>query len=179
MARRQEETEPQSSLRREAVRFANALIQRADTSAGYAAEDVANMLKFIGIHLTWSPESDVVALTRAARRQHAYKPDGLPLPGDIVLFHNQWDRNGNQKGDDWLTGCGVVVVRSADRFEAVIRTGHRPRRVVVSPGMPSVHRKDGVIINSFVRLPTRTDRADTEYLAGQLFAGFIDLDKLP
>ena len=167
------------ALRQTALTFVDTLLNSSHKTNDFGEKDIADLLVRLHVRISWSADKGIVALARETRRQRAYAADGKPLPGDIVLFHNQRDMNDNGENDDWLTGCGIVTHSDGGRFEAVVRTGHLPRRIVVTPLVPSTREENGKIINSFVRIPSRYDPKGTEYLAGQLYAGHIDIEKLP
>lgn len=168
-----------SGIRARALRVAETLVHENEQKDDFGESDVMRLLKSVQSTLPWKAQDGVPALARQAQIRRAFNADGRPLPGDIVLFHNQFDRNRNFENDDWHTGCGIVIDAKRDRFIAIIRTGHRPRKVVVSSSYPSIKEKHGETVNSFVRIPTPSDPENTEYLAGQLYAGHIDLEKMP
>ncbi|MDD5307593.1 MAG: hypothetical protein PHU25_09775 [Deltaproteobacteria bacterium] len=154
------------------------LLDKRTGGRGYGAEDLGRMMGEAMPKVRWRPSEGLDALVAAAKKKGAFASSGEPLPGDIVLFHNQWDANANGEDDDWLTGCGVVVDVSRMRFDAVVRTDHEPRRATVSPEDPSSRKEGGTISNSYLRVPRRSDARDTTYLAGQLYAGRIDVERL-
>jgi hypothetical protein len=166
------------SVRSLMVAQAEALMRTAEVRDGYGAEDVKRAMKSAGVKVDWRPAQGLAPLVDLARKRGAYLAAGRPRLGDIVLFHNQWDENANAEVDDWLTGAGVVVEAWGKRFNAVVRTGYAPRRVTVWPDGPAERMVDGEKVNDFLRVPTRSDPPDTPYLANQLYAGFIDVEKL-
>jgi hypothetical protein len=145
---------------------------------GYGARDVDEILAGAMPDLAWDAGSGLAALVAIARDRGAYRSDDRPRPGDIALFHNQYDVNANGAFDDWLTGCAVVIEADGPRFVAVTRTGHAPREIVAWPDGPSVERLRGEKVNSYLRIPSRSDPKDAEYLACDLFAGYIDVEAL-
>jgi len=157
---------------------ATKLLGQTEERSGYGAQDLEQILEQAIPGLEWNASQGLAALVDIAERAGAHDTDGRPRPGDIVLFHNQVDANGNGEVDDWLTGCGVVLDRDGPRFRAVIRTAHAPREIVAWPDGPAVRQHDGEVINSFLRVPHRSDPKGTVYLAGGLYAGHIDVDDL-
>ena len=145
---------------------------------GYGARDVDEILAQVIPDLSWDAAGGLVALVSIARDSEAYRSDGRPRQGDVALFHNQQDVDANGAADDWLTGCAVVVDTDGPRFTAVTRTGHAPREIVVWPDGPSVETLDGEKVNSYLRIPSRADPKDAEYLAGDLYAGYVDVEAL-
>jgi hypothetical protein len=162
-------------LRDRMVTRANALLEARADADGYGEQDLGSVFQNLELNLSWSADKGTSALVTLARKHGAYHTDTDPRPGDIVLFHNQLDVNGNGKMDDWLTGCGIVTSLSGGKFRAVVRTGHALKQVVVWPDGPSRRKINGKKTNYFLRVPTRADSSDTEYLAGQLYAGYIDI----
>jgi hypothetical protein len=158
--------------------LALALLDERTAGRGYGSEDLVRMMGEAMPGVRWRSSEGLGALVGAARKKGAFASSGEPLPGDIVLFHNQWDANGNGESDDWLTGCGVVVASDGARFDAVVRTDHEPRRAIVSPDGPSSRMDGRDVANSYLRVPRRSDARDTVYLAGQLYAGRIDVERL-
>lgn len=167
-----------STLRQQAVSFAKKRLSASSRISDFGQTDLEAMFTALNARVAWSAEKPLSKLLRAAERRKAFDAQAAPLPGDVVLFHNQTDRNRNSKFDDWLTGCGIVSNVDGPTFSAVVRTGHGPRLVYVTPRTPAVRTRNGRVINSFLRVPSRKDPPDAEYLSGLLFAGCIDLMKL-
>lgn len=172
------DTKSSASIRRDAVAFARKRLETASWKTDFGQTDIADLFAALKARVDWSKDNPLSDLIRAAERRKAFSAADLPRPGDIVLFHNQTDRNGNKTDDDWLTGCGIVTDTKDKTFNALVRTGRGPRSVVVTPGTPSVRVRTGRVINSFLRVPSPADPTDAEYLAGQLYAGRIDIDRL-
>jgi hypothetical protein len=173
-----DEAGPAHDPRAAAIQGARALLSTTEERSGYGAQDLERILARAIPGIEWRASQGLAALVETAERAGGFTTDGRPRPGDIVLFHNQVDANGNGEVDDWLTGCGVVIERDGGRFRAVVRTGHAPREIVVWPDGPAVRQLDGEVVNSFLRIPHRSDPDDTPYLAGTLYAGHIDVDDL-
>jgi len=91
-----------------------------------------------------------------------------PFVGDLVFFHNTYDRNGNGRDkDDPYTHVGVV-----DRIEddGTVHFVHRISGGIVRQRVnlryPDQHQRDGKIVNDFLK------RRGSQRLAGQMFAQF-------
>ncbi|MCP4674980.1 MAG: hypothetical protein GY854_05645 [Deltaproteobacteria bacterium] len=166
------------NIRELMVAEAEALLSDGDARDDFGAQDLEAILDKVDARADWRADQGLDALVALARKKDAFENGTRPTPGDIVLFHNEFDANLNGEADDWLTGSGVVVDRSGAQFTAVTRTGHAPKRVIVSADGPAVRMVDGEIVNSYLRVPSRADPADAAYLAGQLYAGYIDIEKL-
>ena len=153
---------------------ANELLDASPDRSDYGIQDLETILDSVMPGLGWRADAGLSSLVDRAKSAAAYHTSARPDKGDIVLFHNQLDANGNGELDDWLTGCGVVVDTKGRRFEAVTRTGYAPRRIVAWPDGPDTTVTDGRKANSFLRIPHRSDPPGTAYLAGRMYAGFID-----
>lgn len=120
-------------------------------------------------------ESAVAAIHRKAKRLGALRRE--PHPGDLVFFHDTWDRNRDGKVDDGLTHIGVVVdVDDEGTVTFVHRAGGGVKRSRLNLRFPR-ERKDaqGHVLNDWIR------RADASFrhggLAGELCAGFASVDE--
>ncbi len=104
-----------------------------------------------------------------------------PAPGDLVFFHDTYDRNRDGRADDPFTHLGVVEYVAG----ATVVFLHRGGKAVVRAAMNLEHPDqavgpDGVRLNSHMRRRRPPMRAG-QTLAGQLFAGYgrIDPARLP
>jgi hypothetical protein len=123
--------------------------------------------------------SAVVALHRAlASSGVLFGRDGLPLPGDLVFWHDTYDRNGNRLADDPLTHVGVVERAGAGGTVTFFHRGARGvARGAMSLRHPSSERGGaGERLNSRLRPARPDDPPGTRYLAGELFAAFGRFD---
>lgn len=113
--------------------------------------------------------------TRILKGQGAELRSRQASPGDLVLFHNTIDRDGNGKADDRYTTAGVVLGRAAHQVSFIyLRQGHA-RLGTLSLNQPNRRRLPGSTkpSNSYIRTIKPADPKNTRYLAGQLLAGFI------
>ena len=104
-----------------------------------------------------------------------------PAPGDLIFFHDTYDRDRDGRADDPFTHVGVVEHVSGGTVVFL----HRGAKGVVRAAMNQAHPDqevgpDGLRMNSPIRdrrPPLRAGRT----LAGQLFAGYgrIDPARLP
>ncbi len=165
-------------LRRKIVSFAISRSQDLSERNDFGQSDLDDLFLTLKAKVDWKKDRPLSDLVRAAERRNAYDNQKLPSEGDIVLFHNQTDRNKNGKLDDWLTGCGIVIEKKDKILTVLTRSEHTPRLTRVTPMKPSVRSKKGTLLNSFLRIPKENDPLNTEYLAGALYAGRIDIVKL-
>ncbi len=165
-------------IREEMVAAAKALPGSDIESPGYGSGDLQGIFSKLGIRVDWNAAKGLEALVKIAEKKGAYHTGPDPEAGDVVLFHNQVDANGNGAVDDWLTGSGIVTHTKGRTFFTVVRTGHAAKEVTVTPDGPGRYDANGEVVNSFLRVPTHADPKDTLYLAGQLYAGYIDIEAL-
>jgi hypothetical protein len=115
-------------------------------------------------------DNGVTILFRAAHGAHAFHRRA-PRTGDIVFFHETYDRNGDGKRNDGLTHVGVVDSVKPDGSVTFV---HRMRRGIgrsrLSLRHPSRRRENDVL-----RRVTSSSRA---YLAGELVSGFASPEPL-
>lgn len=173
----QNKARPKQDVREKMISEANAWLDLKQSNAGYGFDDLDRIVKSVAGNTGWNSSQGLKALVNLAKKRGAFYTDSKPSGGDIVLFHNLFDANSNSEADDWLTGCGIVVDRSGRKLEAVVRTGHAPRKIIAWPDGPARRLHNGKQINSFLRVPKPSDSKDTAYLAGQLYAGYIDIQR--
>jgi hypothetical protein len=150
------------------------LYRESESADHYGAVDIVRIFDRAGCSRCFAGMRNVPALVKEANRLHAYRSTDKPQPGDLILFHNQVDRNRNGQSDDWYTGVGVIIESGRHTYIAITRTEGRLRKVYITPDGPMVRTYNGAPHNSFVKIAKPHDPVDAEYLAGQLYAGFID-----
>lgn len=135
---------------------------------GPHARAVARLLRAcLGHSVTWSE------LRAAALRRDA------PRVGDLVLFDNTRDVNGNQRLDDRLSDAGVVTGVTGARVHFIFLRNGRTHAGVLNLVQPHRRRLSSLrrIENTFLRTKLATDPPQTRYLAGQLLAGFATKER--
>ncbi|HJS66599.1 MAG TPA: hypothetical protein VJ760_04635 [Nitrospiraceae bacterium] len=107
-------------------------------------------------------------------QQGIFHQGPVARPGDLVFFNNTWDSNGDGKVNDPLTHIGIVERQESDGTVVFIsRVAGAVERYRMNLGLPHVHKAaDGRILNDYLRRKDVTDRSNTRYLAGELFAQF-------
>lgn len=98
-----------------------------------------------------------------------------PAPGDLVFWHDTYDRNRNGRADDPLTHIGIVEYVVAGTVVFVHRGGRAVVRGAMNPERPGEARAQGTVLNSPLRA-RGTRLADLPLLAGALFAGYGRID---
>jgi hypothetical protein len=125
-----------------------------------------------GIDVAASPirrgDNGVTAIYDFTQTHGVLHRDG-PQTGDLVFFHDTYDRNGDGVVNDGLTHVGIVDFTYPDGTVEVI---HRVSRGVVRYRMnvdhPLDRTRDGRVINDFLR----RGRDGHSVTAGTLFAAY-------
>jgi hypothetical protein len=99
-----------------------------------------------------------------------------PEPGDLVFWHDTYDRNRNGRRDDRFTHVGIVEYVADDGTIVFVHRGGRAvARGAMNPQRPGEASASGVILNSPLR--SKTPRASgVPVLAGALFAAYGRID---
>ena len=118
----------------------------------------------------------VEAAWRAVRAYGGILPRGeWPAPGDLVFWHDTYDRNRNGRADDGLTHVGVVLYVVDGVVVFAHRGGKAVARGAMDPSRPHEASADGVAVNTPIRKhDARLDGVPV--LAGELFAGYGRID---
>lgn len=100
-----------------------------------------------------------------------------PAVGDLVFFHNTFDRNGDGRNNDWYTHIGVVesVDNDGDIFVLSYLDGQVARTHLNLESPNASTDDDGDVINTVMRRRSENDPPYTQYLASELCAGFGSL----
>ena len=101
-----------------------------------------------------------------------------PSVGDIVFFHNTKDVNKDGRNNDWYSATGVITdvsARGTVTFVSVVND--EVRKLVMNLGRPEVRRDEAEqsVLNSYLRSRKMSDPEYTQYLAGELFAGYASV----
>jgi hypothetical protein len=118
-------------------------------------------------------EGGVQGMYRRAKALGALRETAAP--GHLVFFKETLDRNKDGKRNDGLTHIGIVESVEPDGTVVFIHRSRggvkRGRMNLAQPGV----RKDasGKVLNDYLRF---ADRITQQRLAGQLFAGYAQVD---
>lgn len=94
------------------------------------------------------------------------RPAGRPAPGDIAVFHNTYDRNGDGRINDRFTHIAVVETVDWPRVTLIHRGSAGITRVQMNLRRPNERSENSPLRSK------RGKRRPGKILAGQLFAGF-------
>ncbi len=124
--------------------------------------------------------SGVAGLFRAMERYGTVFGGGgaWPAPGDLVFFHDTYDRNRNAARDDRFTHVGVVERVEHGTVVFLHRGGREVVRGVLTPDRPLEPADGDRVLNTALREKARRARDGEREttLAGALFAGYARLD---
>lgn len=121
-------------------------------------------------------QPSVVDIYRYAQAAGVVYHSPRPAIGDIVFFHNTWDRNSDGRQNDWYTHIGIV--ESTDESGTISFLAYEDgavRRRWMNLESPEVELQAGQTLNSVLRTASRGESSSTQRLAGELFAGFANL----
>ncbi|HXW60347.1 MAG TPA: NlpC/P60 family protein [Myxococcota bacterium] len=142
---------------------------RRDCSGAIRAIFAAARLRLGGI-IKNNDDNDVKTIYRYVQKYgHIIKNN--PLPGDLVFFHNTYDRSRNGRLNDALTHIGMVEKIEGDIVYFVHHLGQIIIRSRMNLKLPkeSFDPKTGKRINHFLR---RAQGRHKAFTAAELFAAF-------
>ena len=148
-------------------------------SPQHAADFIRAIYKVNGVDLG-AAEGDqaIAALHSAFKRRGRIYHATRPAVGDVIFFHNTFDRNSDRRNNDWYTHIGLVEGVDSDGTIHVLsfREG-RVDSFSVNLENPRIARDkaSGKVWNTALRAARNDDPAFTQHLAGELFAGFGSL----
>jgi hypothetical protein len=123
---------------------------------------VLSLLRTAGVVVPLRPaRSRSESLFLASRRVRT------PRPGDLVFFHDTYDRNRDGRANDPYTHVAVVESVAGDGVLLVHRGSRGVERVRMDLARPSDRA-----FNDPVRQLRRSERRSLRVLAGDLFAGY-------
>jgi hypothetical protein len=120
--------------------------------------------------------SGVAAAWYAARAHgRVFGAGEWPAPGDLVFWHDTYDRNRNGRADDRFTHLGIVEYVEDGTVYFLHRGGRGVARGVMTPGRPDDPSDgEGRRLNSPLRATTHPVKDGG--LAGALLAGYGRID---
>ncbi len=96
-----------------------------------------------------------------------------PAIGDLVFFHNAYDRNHDGRWNDWHTQIGIVEAIDTDSTISILLwQNDKIQRIKMNLKYPELHKgKKGQILNTQLR----ADENNQKGIASKLFGGFANL----
>lgn len=147
------------------------------TESHRAAQYIDAVLQANQVDLNLESAATIPELYRACRAQGEVYHSNRPNIGDIVFFHNTDDLNQDGRNNDWYTLVGIIEgVRINGTIDLLAFHQGQVRRLHLNLDEPNTHSaSDGAILNSRLRPERSKDAPFTQYLSGQLFAGFCNI----
>lgn len=139
----------------------------------HALRYVLETYRMNGVEFENETELRIIDLYRAVQRSGSIYHTTRPVVGDLVFFHNTYDTNRDGRNNDWYTH--VAVVEEVHRNGTIVMLSFRSGRVVRDAmNLEHKHERElnGQVVNAQLRAQSRQDADYTQYLAGELFAGF-------
>lgn len=131
--------------------------------AVYAANDVT---------LGNAAAGSIADLYRKAQQTGTIYHSSRPAVGDLVFFHNTFDRNADGRQNDWYSHVGIVEsVDEQGTISLLSYLGGKVGRTYMNLESPAVGDRNGKTLNTRMKAESQ----GTEFLAGKLFAGFASL----
>lgn len=139
----------------------------------HAVSYVAHTYALNGVEFENADRLRIVDLYRSVQKAGTIYHSKKPVAGDLVFFHNTYDANGDRRNNDWYVHVGVI--ETVDKDGTITFLSYRDKQVKrdrMNLHHPHEETLDGATINSSLRTAQKGDPAYTQYLAGELFAGF-------
>ncbi len=112
------------------------------------------------------------SLQELAKAEDVFHKRKRPTLGDVVFFHNTYDRNRNGKRDDLWSHIAIVETVDADGTITMVHKGGKGvTRITMNLKRPHLRKDgDGKRLNSYL-----TNHKHGAKLAGELWSGFGSL----
>ncbi|HEX8821106.1 MAG TPA: NlpC/P60 family protein [Archangium sp.] len=169
---------------RRVARRAGSLVGVPLAGQGQVPDDCSGLVRAayhaVGIELlshgTLPGENAVSAIYRRAQRAGALRKRD-PKPGDLVFFHETYDRNRDGLRNDGLTHIGVIEGVERDGTVVFVhRGGDGVKRSRMNLRLPTQQRtKSGQVLNDYIR---RAEGGERARLSSELFSGFASAVRL-
>jgi len=97
-----------------------------------------------------------------------------PQIGDVIFFDNTYDKNRNRRRDDWLTHVGILTQKRKDGTFLFVHgnASRRIKRGYINIKHRSTYRRNGKILNTFMRRRYRWEGRKAKVMTGDLARGF-------
>ncbi len=145
--------------------------------AALAAEFIHTILAVNDIEFDDKAAKNIPQLYRQCRTDGEAFHSNQPSIGDLVFFHNTYDANEDGRNNDWYTLVGIIENIATDgTIEFLAYRGDGIETLYLHPDeLNRAEGSGGRTINSELRTRSSDDPPFTQYLAGQLFAGYCNI----
>jgi hypothetical protein len=114
----------------------------------------------------------IADLYRKAQQTGTIYHSSRPAVGDLVFFHNTFDRNADGRQNDWYSHVGIVEsVDEQGTIALLSYLGGKVGRTYMNLESPALAERSGKPLNTRMK----AESSGSEFLAGKLFAGFASL----
>ena len=138
----------------------------------YAAGYVVAVYAANDVPLGNAAAGSIADLYRKAQQTGTIYHSSRPAVGDLVFFHNTFDRNADGRQNDWYSHVGIVEsVDEQGTISLLSYLGGKVGRTYMNLESPAVGDRSGKTLNTRMK----ADSTGSEFLAGKLFAGFASL----
>lgn len=141
---------------------------RASNSAGF----IYALLSVNEVELSEEAADSIPEIYRACRADGEIYHSNRPNIGDLVFFHNTFDANEDGRNNDWYTQVGMIE-RVHTNGTVDFLSFHNGSVQRLHLNLDDVDRQNSS--NSRLRSESSDDPPFTQYLAGQLFAGYCNI----
>lgn len=114
----------------------------------------------------------IADLYRKAQQTGTIYHSSRPAVGDLIFFHNTFDRNADGRQNDWYSHVGIVEsVDEQGTIALLSYLGGKVGRTFMNLESPALAERAGKTLNTRMK----AESTGSEFLAGKLFAGFASL----
>lgn len=114
----------------------------------------------------------IADLYRKAQQTGTIYHSSRPAVGDLIFFHNTFDRNADGRQNDWYSHVGIVEsVDEQGTISLLSYLGGKVGRTYMNLESPALAERSGKTLNTRMK----AESTGSEFLAGKLFAGFASL----
>ena len=114
----------------------------------------------------------IADLYRKAQQTGTIYHSSRPAVGDLIFFHNTFDRNADGRQNDWYSHVGIVEsVDEQGTIALLSYLGGKVGRTYMNLESPALAERAGKTLNTRMK----AESTGSEFLAGKLFAGFASL----
>ena len=178
---RPEPARPQSAPSKPSTSTSNASAGPADVkptrgSGSYTPEYAAGYVVAVyaanDVTLGNAAAGSIADLYRKAQQTGTIYHSSRPAVGDLIFFHNTFDRNADGRQNDWYSHVGIVEsVDDQGTIALLSYLGGKVGRTYMNLESPALAERAGKTLNTRMK----AESTGSDFLAGKLFAGFASL----
>jgi hypothetical protein len=141
--------------------------------------DCSGFVRYVYARMGLELEGSSADLYTRATEWRVLHTRRTPDVGDVAFFEETWDRNGNGRADDGITHVAVVTAVDGEGTVSMVHTGTSG----IGPLVMNLRAPDrrtseaGVLLNDWLRAPSRRDPEGIRRLSGELWVAFASFWK--